>query len=147
MFPTRLKTILAFSILSLGALSAAHVATAATDGGKHLIGLAVQVTSSGKMVGTFRIKPAETVPTRAGETYELSLVGTAIEDGKATTIPVNATFTRAAGAGRITLSDPGASSVDVKVDHRGPQGNLVKYTVASGYDIRPGLATGYILLR
>jgi len=35
------------------------------------------------------------------------------------------------GAGRIVLSTPGSNSVDVKLLHKGPNGNLIKYTVAT----------------
>lgn len=133
--------------LALGALLIMVFAAFGTaDTTDRIISLSVQVSSGGHSLGTYGVKPAQTIPTHAGATYTLTLVGTQISGGKATTVPVNATFETQAGKGRIVLSNPGDNSTDVQVVHKGPQGNMVKYTIASGYNIRKGLATGYISL-
>lgn len=133
--------------LALGALLIVLFASSGTAAAAdRIISLSVQVSSGGHSLGTYGVKPAQTIPTHAGATYTLTLVGTQISGGKATTVPVNATFEVHAGKGRLVLSNPGDNSTDVKVVHKGPQGNMIKYTVASGYNIRKGLATGYISL-
>ncbi|HEV7517283.1 MAG TPA: hypothetical protein VGR07_13355 [Thermoanaerobaculia bacterium] len=136
---------LTFVVLLIGALTA----TAATSSGTKILNVVVKVTTaSGGTVGTFSLKPSQVVPTKAGGTYTLTLFGTTISGGKTVLLPLNATFAIQAGKGRILLSSPGSNSVVVKVLHRGQNGNLVKYTATGGqgYDIRKGLAKGYISL-
>jgi hypothetical protein len=134
---------LTFVVLLVGALTA----TAAPSAGTKILNVVVKVTTStGGNVGTFTLKPSQPVPTKVGGTYVLTLFGTTISGGKTVTLPLNATFAIQAGKGHIVLSSPGSNSVTVKVLHRGRSGNLVKYTATGGqgYDIRKGLAKGYI---
>jgi hypothetical protein len=106
----------------------------------------VQVTSDGKTIGTFPVKPSHPIPTKAGATYTLTLLGTTISAGKVSTVSLDGTFSIHSGKGRIELSNPGSGSVDVKVLHRGKHGNQIKYVITSNVDIRKGLAQGYINL-
>jgi hypothetical protein len=139
------KKSLIIALTAAALLAAALTASAATASAR-IISLAVKVTSGGHTIGTFSIKPPTPVPTKVGGTYTLALMGTTISGGKPTTVPVNATFSIRAGKGRVILSNPGSNSVDVKVLHKGPNGNLIKYVVATGTNIKKGLAAGYISL-
>jgi|HubBroStandDraft_3_1064219.scaffolds.fasta_scaffold03802_2 hypothetical protein len=131
--------------LFVGILAAAVAAGAATSSSR-IISLSVKVSAGGHSIGTFSVKPSQSIPTKPGVTYTLELVGTTISGGKPTTVPVDATFSIRAGNGRIVLSNPGSNKVDVKVIKTGRNGNLIKYVVAPGTNIKKGLATGYIHL-
>jgi hypothetical protein len=130
-----------------GGAGAASAAPAAPTAGR-ILGLSVQVSKvGGGPVGTFQVKPPQPIPTRPGTTYHLVLLGTTIASGKTMLVPVNATFKVAAGAGRISLVNPGSNSIDVKVVKTGPSGNQLAYTVGPGYDMKKGLAAGRLTLR
>jgi hypothetical protein len=134
---------LTFVVLLVGVLTA----TAAPSAGTKISNVVVKVTTStGGSVGTFSLKPSKAVPTKVGGTYVLTLFATTISGGKTVLLPLNATFSIQSGKGRIVLSSPGSNSVTVKVLHRGHGGNLIKYvaTGGQGYDIKKGLAKGYI---
>jgi hypothetical protein len=123
-------------------------ATGAASTPTRILGLSVQVSKvGGGPVGTFQVKPPQPIPTRPGTSYHLALLGTTIASGKMVLVPVNATFKVAAGAGRISLVNPGSNSIDVKVMKIGPSGNQLAYTVGPGYDIKKGLAAGRLTLR
>jgi hypothetical protein len=142
---------LAVALIALAALGVSMFvavgaeAAAATGGTAHIVALQVQVTKvvGGGNVGTFQIDPDQVVPVKPGGSYHLVLVGITFVNKKATQVPVNATFSVHAGRNRLTLSNPGANSVDVTV---GKSGGLIKYVTAQGYDLRRHLASGFITL-
>jgi hypothetical protein len=131
-----------YAVLLVGAVLAIPM-TAASAGNPTLVSLQAVVDGT-----SYNIQPAQPIPVKPKDTFTLTLTGTVVDSSGTTKgVPIDATFTVNVGKDRVTLSNPTANGVDVTVNEVGPHGNQLKYTVtATGYDMRPSLATGYINL-
>ncbi len=111
-----------------------------------LTNLRAEVQNRGRGGEFYGIKPAEPVPLAVGETIRLGLVGTL---GNGAQVPVNASFSVAAGGSEIRLGRSGANWVEVT--GVGASGNglaQVGYRVNDGrYSMRGGFTVGRITLQ
>lgn len=94
---------------------------------------------------TYGVKPAETIPVRAGERIRINLVGTAIVNGTGKERPINARFSVAAGRDQLNIVRSGPNWVDVQVGSRKDDGVAqLAYEVTSNYEMKGGLKSGRI---
>lgn len=93
----------------------------------------------------YGVKPAETIPVKAGERVRINLVGTAIVNGKGEERPINARFSVAAGRDQLDIVRTGPHWVDVQVGSRKDDGIAqLAYEVTSNYEMKGGLKSGRI---
>lgn len=115
-----------------------------------IIDLKARVRYGNKVVD-YRIHPAEHVKLTVGDRVQVSLVGTAIVDGRGVEADIPATFRIASGPWRIDLAPAGRNSVTVVATqpnsvHRGnpDSRSSLSYEVQGRYDMKPALRDGRI---
>jgi hypothetical protein len=100
------------------------------------------VSRAGEMYG---VKPAEAIPIRTGERLRVNLVGTQLVNGRGVEAPINATFSQSAGRDNLSIVQTGPNWVIVEARGRGNDKRAqLAYDVANNYDMKPGLAQGYL---
>jgi hypothetical protein len=99
------------------------------------------VSRAGEMYG---IKPAEAIPIRVGERLRVNLVGTHLVNGRGVENPVNARFNLSAGRDSLSIVQTGANWVIVEAKGNGNGRAQLSYDAADNYDMKSGLAQGYI---
>jgi hypothetical protein len=100
------------------------------------------VSRAGEMYG---IKPAEAIPIRVGERLRVSLVGTHLVNGRGVENAVNARFNLSAGRDNLSIVQTGSNWVIVEAKGRGDDKRAqLSYDAADNYDMKAGLAQGYI---
>ena len=97
---------------------------------------------AGEMYG---VKPAEAIPVRTGERIRVDLVGTALNNGRGVESPINARFSLSAGRDNLSIVQTGPNWVVVEARGRGADKTAqLAYAVNGNYDLKPGLAQGYL---
>ncbi|HEX2222650.1 MAG TPA: hypothetical protein VHN15_00435 [Thermoanaerobaculia bacterium] len=100
------------------------------------------VSRAGEMYG---VKPAEAIPIRTGERLRVNLVGTRLVNGRGVEAPINATFSQSAGRDNLSIVQTGPNWVIVEARGRGSDKRAqLAYNVANNYDMKAGLAQGYL---
>lgn len=100
------------------------------------------VSRAGEMYG---VKPAEAIPIRVGERLRVTLVGTHLVNGRGVENPVNARFNLSAGRDSLHIVQTGSNWVIVEAKGRGNDKRAqLAYDAADNYDMKPGLAQGYL---
>jgi hypothetical protein len=82
----------------------------------------------------------ESVPVRDGDRLRISLVGTDVSSGIGREVPLNASWSPAAGRGQLSVLRSGGDWVEVEV--RGTGTSQLGYNLRSGADIRQNMASG-----
>jgi hypothetical protein len=97
---------------------------------------------AGEMYG---VKPAEAIPIRTGERIRVELVGTSLVNGRGVEAPIGANFSLSAGRDNLSIVQTGSNWVVVEARGRGADKTAqLAYTVNGNYDLKPGLAQGYL---
>ncbi len=125
--------------------------TTATQGTQQVISLQARVdglNARGRTVSRagelYGIKPAEAIPIRVGERLRVNLVGTHLVNGRGVENPVNARFNLSAGRDSLNIVQTGANWVIVEAKANGNGRAQLSYNAADNYDLKAGLAQGYI---